>query len=184
MLEQDFSQDEMGVLRAGSANNNINSGGVGSNEPFGEMSFLEFESLYTLEKELMQSRVDVGQAAVDERQRVLGWAGGRRGLYTELPDSLCAHQPPPSSLIPSEGFSFAPGWSLSVDHFYQWQRRGRATHQVSTEREREREKTRLWWYIFCSGNELSTARNARLFLERERERGEEEWMRRAPLRIN
>lgn len=140
VLEQDFSQDEMGVLRAGSANNNINSGGVGGglNEPFGEMSFLEFESLYTLEKELMQSRVDVGQAAVDEKQRVLGWAGGRRGLYTELPDPLCApHQPPPSSLIPSEGFSFAPGWSLSVDHFYQWQRRGRATHQVST-RKKER----------------------------------------------
>lgn len=171
MLEQDFSQDEMGVLRAGSANNNINSGGVGSNEPFGEMSFLEFESLYTLEKELMQSRVDVGQAAVDERQRVLGWAGGRRGLYTELPDPLCAHQPPPSSLIPSEGFSFAPGWSLSVDHFYQWQRRGRATHQVSTEREREKKRGYGGIYSVLG---MSCQRHATLVCfsrERERERG-------------
>ncbi|XP_053979134.1 uncharacterized protein LOC128876634 [Hylaeus volcanicus] len=94
-----------------------------------EMSFLEFESLYTLEKELMQSRQDVGQ--VDDKC-VGGWMG-RRGLYTELPDPLYQQATPGASVpsqIPVEGFSFAPGWSLNVEHFYQWQHRGKTTQQV------------------------------------------------------
>lgn len=125
VLEQDFSQDEMGVLRVSSSNC-----GNGGDEP-GEMSFLEFESLYTLEKELMR---DVGQV-VDDKCVFGGWLGGRRGLYTELPDPLYCQRPlaiaAPCSRVPTEGFSFAPGWSLSVEHFYQWQHRGRTTHQVS-----------------------------------------------------
>ncbi|KAG7209330.1 hypothetical protein KM043_015438 [Ampulex compressa] len=102
--------------------------GIGPEEP--TMSFLEFESLYTLEKELMQ-RQEVGQ--LDEKCIFAGWFG-RRGLYTELPDPLCQQvvQPVTPSQIPTEGFSFAPGWSLNVEHFYQWHHRGRSTQQEFT----------------------------------------------------
>lgn len=172
VLEQDFSQDEMGVLRVSG----------GSDEA--EMSFLEFESLYTLEKELMR---DVGQV-VDDKCAFGGWLGGRRGLYTELPDPLYCQRPlaiaAPSSRIPTEGFSFAPGWSLSVEHFYQWQHRGRTTHQVSMRPSRieclyrRGHGLRVYIYIYISpriGNELSTPRNGRRFSvcwrgEKERER--------------
>lgn len=123
MFEDDFLQDEMGLgLRVSSTG--------GGSEP--GMSFLEFESLYTMEKELMQSRQDVGQ--VDDKCIFGGWFG-RRGLYTELPDPLCqqaiaAAAAAASSQIPTEGFSFAPGWSLNVEHFFQWQHRNRTTQQV------------------------------------------------------
>lgn len=125
VLEEDFRQDEMGLgLRVSSMNC--------GDEP--EMSFLEFESLYTLEKELMQSRQDVGQ--LDDKCVLGGWFG-RRGLYTELPDPLyqqaSAVVATPSQ-IPLEGFSFAPGWSLNVEHFYQWQHRGKTTQQVSRDK--------------------------------------------------
>lgn len=175
VLEQDFSQDEMGVLRVSGSN-------CGSDEA--EISFLEFESLYTLEKELMR---DVGQV-VDDKCAFGGWLGGRRGLYTELPDPLYCQRPlaiaAPSSRIPTEGFSFAPGWSLSVEHFYQWQHRGRTTHQVSMRPSRieclyrRGHGLRVYIYIYISpriGNELSTPRNGRRFSvcwrgEKERER--------------
>lgn len=123
MLEEDFLQEEMGLgVRISST--------AGGNEMPG-MSFLEFESLYTLEKELMQSRQDVGQA---DGKCVFGGWFGRRGLYTELPDPMYQQAiaaAAASSQIPTEGFSFAPGWSLNVEHFYQWQNRGRTTQQVS-----------------------------------------------------
>ncbi|CAK9825623.1 Protein sickie, partial [Anthophora retusa] len=120
-LEEDFLQDEMGFgLRVSSTG--------GGNEP--GMSFLEFESLYTLEKELIQLQQDMGQ--VDDRCIFGGWFG-RKGLYTELPDpfyqqAVAAAVAPLQ--VPTEGFSFAPGWSLSVEHFYQWQHRGKTTQQV------------------------------------------------------
>ena len=123
MFEEDFLQEEMGLgVRISST--------AGGNEA--GMSFLEFESLYTLEKELMQSRQDVGQA--DDKCVFGGWFG-RRGLYTELPDPMYQQAiaaAAASSQIPTEGFSFAPGWSLNVEHFYQWQNRGRSTQQVSS----------------------------------------------------
>ncbi|XP_050472953.1 protein sickie isoform X2 [Bombus huntii] len=125
VFEEDFLQDEMVLgLRVSSTG--------GGNEP--GMSFLEFESLYTLEKELMQSRQDVGQ--VDDKCIFGGWFG-RRGLYTELPEPLyqqaIAAATTTSSQIPTEGFSFAPGWSLNVEHFYQWQNRGKTTQQIYTD---------------------------------------------------
>ena len=123
MFEEDFLQEEMGLgVRISST--------AAGNEP--GMSFLEFESLYTLEKELMQSRQDVGQA--DDKCVFGGWFG-RRGLYTELPDPVYQQAiaaAAASSQIPTEGFSFAPGWSLNVEHFYQWQNRGKTTQQVSS----------------------------------------------------
>ncbi|XP_017875631.2 protein sickie isoform X2 [Ceratina calcarata] len=122
--EEDYSQDEMGLsLRIPST------GGGGESE----MSFLEFESLYTLEKELMQSRQDVGQT--DDKCIFGGWLG-RRGVYTELPDPFYQQPVVPTaaaSQIPMEGFSFAPGWSLNVEHFYQWQHRGKSTQQIYTD---------------------------------------------------
>ncbi|CAK9810777.1 Protein sickie, partial [Anthophora quadrimaculata] len=120
-LEEDFLHDEMGFgLRVSSTG--------GGSEP--GMSFLEFESLYTLEKELIQLQQDMGQ--VDDRCIFGGWFG-RKGLYTELPDpfyqqAVAAAVAPLQ--VPTEGFSFAPGWSLSVEHFYQWQHRGKTTQQV------------------------------------------------------
>ena len=123
VFEEDFLQEEMGLgVRISST--------AAGNEP--GMSFLEFESLYTLEKELMQSRQDVGQA--DDKCVFGGWFG-RRGLYTELPDPVYQQAiaaAAASSQIPTEGFSFAPGWSLNVEHFYQWQNRGKTTQQVSS----------------------------------------------------
>ncbi|KOC60553.1 hypothetical protein WH47_07686 [Habropoda laboriosa] len=120
-LEEDFLQDEMGFgLRVSSTG--------GGSEP--GMSFLEFESLYTLEKELMLLQQDMGQ--VDDKCIFGGWFG-RKGLYTELPDPFyqqAVAAAVASSQIPTEGFSFAPGWSLSVEHFYQWQHRGKTTQQV------------------------------------------------------
>lgn len=70
--------------------------------------------------------------------------GSRRGLYTELPDTdplirqrlhhrqqIGAIGPAKKlSQFPAEGFSFAPGWALNADHFYQWQHRGKTTQQV------------------------------------------------------
>lgn len=103
------------------------------------MSFLEFETLYTLEKELMQSRYcskDVTSQLVDDKRTgIAGWFDGRRGVYTELPDPVCqigAAAPPGGNaqFAPTEVFSFAPGWSLNADHFYQWQHRGKTTQQV------------------------------------------------------
>lgn len=123
-FEEEFLQDEMGLgLRVSSTSY--------GDEP--EMSFLEFESLYTFEKELMQSRQDVGQ--VDDKCALGGWLG-RRGLYTEVPDPLYQQASAAAitpSQIPSEGFSFAPGWSLNAEHFYQWQHRGKTTQQVDKE---------------------------------------------------
>lgn len=104
------------------------------------MSFLEFETLYTLEKEmLIQSRCsqDTSVQLID-KWTTAGWHyGDKKGVYTELPDPLLCHRTcvcgavPPFSQTPSEGFSFAPGWSLNADHFYQWQHRGKTTQQVA-----------------------------------------------------
>lgn len=76
------------------------------------------------------------QTTVDDSKRGAGWLAGRRGVYTELPDPF-GHQiggataVVGSQLAPTEGFSFAPGWSLNADHFYQWQHRGKTTQQVA-----------------------------------------------------
>ena len=145
-LEEDFLiQDEMGF------------GFKGTSDDTG-MSFLEFESLYTLEKELTESRRET-IAELDEKCIFGGWFGTRRGVYTELPDPSCrnpstewmsrggivnpggacgasAMSATTSSIgfgslqIPTEGFSFAPGWALNAEHYYQWQHRGKSTQQV------------------------------------------------------
>nr|XP_033333632.1 protein sickie isoform X4 [Megalopta genalis] len=122
-FEDDRPRNEMGLgLRLAAAS---------GDEP--EMSFLEFESLYTIEKELTRSRQDVGRT---EGKPTLGGWIGRRGLYTELPDPMyqqAAAAAAAPSQIPAEGFSFAPGWSLNVEHFYQWQHRGKTTRQIYTD---------------------------------------------------
>lgn len=135
-LDDDSFQDEMGLgLEVLSSTTSTCVG-----ERSG-MSFLEFETLYTLEKEmLMQSRYNQDPAAqLNDKCTIAGWFGGRRGVYTELPDPLlCNHMcmcgavapQVSSSQAPTEGFSFAPGWSLNADHFYQWQHRGKTTQQV------------------------------------------------------
>lgn len=102
------------------------------------MSFLEFESLYTLEKELMQSKSDI-LTQLDEKCIFGGWFGPRRGVYTDLPDPIRNSDAINSQAVadtfatqtPSEGFSFAPGWALNAEHFYQWQQRGKTTQQVN-----------------------------------------------------
>uniref|UniRef100_A0A6V7JU58 Uncharacterized protein n=1 Tax=Bracon brevicornis TaxID=1563983 RepID=A0A6V7JU58_9HYME len=102
------------------------------------MSFLEFESLYNLEKELGQARQET-IAELDEKCIFGGWFGTRRGVYTELPEParsfewmsrVTSGQTGGASQIPSEGFSFAPGWSISAQHFYQWHQRGKSIQQV------------------------------------------------------
>lgn len=138
-LDDDSLQDEMGLGHGLSPTATVDV------EP--GMSFLEFETLYTLEKELSYSRccgqdvTAVGGSQVEERRvsTSTGWSGGKRGVYTELPHPLC-HQVGAAASVAAthlaqlthspEGFSFAPGWSLNADHFYQWQHRGRSTQQV------------------------------------------------------
>lgn len=145
--EENIHSDEMGFGFGNSSSNGMNDETA--------MSFLEFESLYTLEKELTQSRRET-IAELDEKCIFGGWFGTRRGVYTELPDPACRntefldksginYHPGASSvmelnsspsislgtsLIPSEGFSFAPGWALNAEHYYQWQQRGKSTQQV------------------------------------------------------
>lgn len=126
-FEEDFHQDEMG-LTYGPESMFLN------DEP--AMSFLEFESLYNFEKELEQARRDT-IAELDEKCILGGWFGTRRGVYTELPDPCRNSECIPRgqivstpSQIPTEGFSFAPGWSLNPEHFYQWQQRGKSIQQV------------------------------------------------------
>lgn len=133
-LDDDLFQDEMGLSFEVSSTTSTCVG-----ERSG-MSFLEFETLYTLEKEmLMQSRCNQDpMAQLNDKCMIAGWFGGRKGVYTELPDPLLCHHvcmcsavaPVSSSQAPTEGFSFAPGWSLNADHFYQWQHRGKTTQQV------------------------------------------------------
>lgn len=102
------------------------------------MSFLEFETLYTLEKEmLIQSQCSRDTSVqLSDKCTTAGWFGEKRSVCTELPDPLLCHRMcmcgafPLVSQMPSEGFSFAPGWSLNADHFYQWQHRGKTTQQV------------------------------------------------------
>lgn len=128
-FEEDLYKDEMG-LAYGPVPMTLNE------EP--AMSFLEFESLYNLEKEIGQARKDT-IAELDEKCIFGGWFGTRRGVYTELPDP-CRNfewmRVPTASMItsnnqiPSEGFSFAPGWSINAEHFYQWQQRGKNIQQV------------------------------------------------------
>lgn len=100
------------------------------------MSFVEFESLYTLEKELMQSKSDV-LSQLDEKCIFGGWFGP--GRYNDSPDSIRNSEginlqaiaaDPFTSQTSLEGFSFAPGWALNAEHFYQWQQRGKTTQQV------------------------------------------------------
>ncbi|XP_063983486.1 protein sickie isoform X2 [Diachasmimorpha longicaudata] len=108
-----------------------------SDEPV--MSFLEFESLYNLEKELGQARRET-IAELDDKCIFGGWFGTRRGVYTELPEpsrnfewlsrGSCAGQP---TQVPTEGFSFAPGWSINAQHFYQWHQRGKSIQQIYTD---------------------------------------------------
>jgi len=130
-FDDDSFQGQMGLgLRVSSTTSTCVNEGPG-------MSFLEFETLYTLEKELMQSRCNQDiLVQLDDKCTTVGWFGDKRGVYTELPDPLLCHRMcmcgavPPVSQAPSEGFSFAPGWSLNADHFYQWQHRGKTTQQV------------------------------------------------------
>lgn len=134
-LDDDSFQDEMGLgLRLSSMTTT-------SVDVEPGMSFLEFETLYTLEKELSHSRCcsqDVTQLEEKRAGTSADWLGGKRGVYTELPHPLC-HQAGASvassqlAQLP-EGFSFAPGWSLNADHFYQWQHRGKSTQQVVCDR--------------------------------------------------
>ncbi|RLU17436.1 hypothetical protein DMN91_009671 [Ooceraea biroi] len=144
-LDDDSCHEEMGLgLRVSSTSSTCVDEGPG-------MSFLEFETLYTLEKQmLMQSQCNQDPVMVQlldskcttTTTTTSGWfgSGGRRGVYTELPDPMLCHQvgstsaaPVPSSQVPTEGFSFAPGWSLNADHFYQWQHRGKTTQQIYTD---------------------------------------------------
>lgn len=129
-LDEDPLQDEMGLgLRLSSMTER-------SVDVEPGMSFLEFETLYTLEKELSHTRCcgqDVTQ--LEEKRAGISWLDSKRGVYTELPHPLCHHQlgTAGASIAASqmpEGFSFAPGWSLNAEHFYQWQHRGRSTQQV------------------------------------------------------
>lgn len=133
-LDDDSFQGQMGLgLRVSSTTSTCVDEGPG-------MSFLEFETLYTLEKEmLMQWRCNQDTSAqLGDKYTTAGWFGDKRGVYTELPDPtdpLCHRMcmcsaVPPVSQAPLEGFSFAPGWSLNADHFYQWQHRGKTTQQV------------------------------------------------------
>lgn len=102
------------------------------------MSFVEFESLYTLEKELMQSKSDV-LSQLDEKCIFGGWFGPGRGVYSDLPDPVRNSDAINSQAVADpfilqtslEGFSFAPGWALNAEHFYQWQQRGKTTQQVN-----------------------------------------------------
>lgn len=123
-FEEDFQQDNMGLVQDPDTM-------YLNMEP--AMSFLEFESLYNLEKELEQARKDT-IAELDEKCIFGGWFGTRRGVYTELPDPTRNIEWMPRGQIivppPSEGFSFAPGWSLNAEHFYQWQQRGKNIQQV------------------------------------------------------
>lgn len=139
-LDEDSFRDEMGLgLRVSSTTSTCVDEGPG-------MSFLEFETLYILEKEmLMQTQCSQDPTAqLDDKCVTEGCFGGRKGVYTELPDPLLCHQvssaiaPVSNSQIPTEGFSFAPGWSLNADHFYQWQHRGKTTQQVVYDRLRNR----------------------------------------------
>lgn len=100
------------------------------------MSFLEFESLYNLEKELGQARRDT-IAELDDKCIFGGWFGTRRGVYTELPEPSrnfeCMSRgctTAQSTQVPTEGFSFAPGWAINAQHFYQWHQRGKSIQQV------------------------------------------------------
>ena len=131
-FDDDSFQGQMGLgLRISSTTSTCVNEGPG-------MSFLEFETLYTLEKEmLMQSRCSQDTSIqLGDKYTVAGWFGDKRNVYTELPDPLLCHRMclcgavPSISQAPSEGFSFAPGWSLNADHFYQWQHRGKTTQQV------------------------------------------------------
>lgn len=124
-LDESLIQDEMGVgIRISSTTSCVDEPG---------MSFLEFETLYTLEKELLQSRCNQDISQVNDKSVLAEWFGGRKGVYTELPDPF-GHQIAAAAYtntqMPVEGFSFAPGWSLNADHFYQWQHRGKTTQQV------------------------------------------------------
>ncbi|KAI4503308.1 hypothetical protein M0802_001530 [Mischocyttarus mexicanus] len=118
------------------------------NEPC--LSFLKFESLYTMEKQMLMQP----QHCIPRLDGKDVFLGSRQGLYTELPsdsDTLIQqrqyhhHQQQQqqqqqigpigpanklSSQFPMEGFSYAPGWALNADHFYQWQHRGKTTQQV------------------------------------------------------
>ncbi|XP_034945344.1 protein sickie isoform X2 [Chelonus insularis] len=103
------------------------------------ISFLEFETLYNLEKELDLTNRDT-IAELDDKCIFGGWFGTRRGVYTELPDPgrnvewIPRGQVVATSVqVPSEGFSFAPGWSLNPEHFYQWQQRGKSIQQIYTD---------------------------------------------------
>ncbi|KAI4492850.1 hypothetical protein M0804_002641 [Polistes exclamans] len=129
-FSEDFDQDEMGLTFDFYSRNAEN------NEPC--LSFLKFESLYTMEKQMLMHSIPL----LEGKDVFLG---SRRGLYTELPDSdpliqqrqYHQQQIGPigpankvASQFPMEGFSYAPGWALNADHFYQWQHRGKTTQQV------------------------------------------------------
>lgn len=129
-FEEDFNQDNMG-LAYGPVSMTYN------DEP--TMSFVEFESLYNMEKELGQARIDT-IAELDDKCIFGGWFGTRRGVYTELPDPCRNFEwmkipsvsiITPNNQLPTEGFSFAPGWSINAEHFYQWQQKGKNILQVS-----------------------------------------------------
>ncbi|XP_043498796.1 protein sickie isoform X2 [Polistes fuscatus] len=113
-----------------------------NNEPC--LSFLKFESLYTMEKQMLMQP----QHCIPRLEGKDVFLGSRRGLYTELPDSdpliqqrQYHHQQigpigpanKVASQFPMEGFSYAPGWALNADHFYQWQHRGKTTQQIYTD---------------------------------------------------
>lgn len=134
-LDDDSFRDEMGLgLRVSTTSTCVDEGPA--------MSFVEFETLYNLEKEmLMQSRCNqdlTTQQQLDDKCVTTWFTNSRKGVYTDLPNPLMCHQigggasasPVSSSQAPTEGFSFAPGWSLNADHFYQWQHRGKSTQEV------------------------------------------------------
>ncbi|KAK2581663.1 hypothetical protein KPH14_002161 [Odynerus spinipes] len=131
---EDFDQEEMGLPMEFYRRNN-------ENEP--QLSFLEFESLYTLEKQISMQRPRQEISALDGSNTFHDVLLNNRGLYTELPESLAQRQDrhrgqevcstEQLSQVPAEGFSFAPGWALNADHFYQWQHRGKTTRQVSSD---------------------------------------------------
>lgn len=98
-------------------------------EEMRDMSFLEFETKYNMEKEMLLSRYEL----CNEYDGCGGLTPTRMGVYTELPDpcrNFDMSNGRSALQHPAEGFSFAPGWALNAEHFYQWQQRGKTTKEV------------------------------------------------------
>lgn len=135
-LEKEDFGNEMGLIFEPSCGSLADDGG---------MSFLKFESLYTMEKELMLTKNEAPQR-LEERSSVCAWyeardCDGKNATKTSWPDrtfeDVAAESPimavpaKESCSMPLDGFSFAPGWVVCTENLYQWQQSGKTTKQVS-----------------------------------------------------